>query len=838
LAKTDPAPPDVAPAGTSAPLWESGWAAPVLGVILAVIIWTAIGLFVREDFEHHSEAALRDITNVDRTLEAQVAGRLDAIDATLRDAQHFYAQDPAGFTLGPWTGIGRDPDRVSAVFVGPDGFARMGPDGALPTPVDLRARPGVAAQMADPAADRLWISAPTIGPVSGRAIIAFSRPLHDAAGRFGGVILISVDTDSFSRLFRALDLPNSAVALFGLDGIVRAHAPETGRFIGTEVPDTFLAPFRAGETQIVGRGGSPLDGFDRFNIMRRLPGYNLILSVSMSVDEALADPRISGVSLVAMGTLLSALITAVCIAIGHNRRTRRRTTAALEGAFANVGHGIMLIGPDRRIAVANRRVSELLDLPPGLAVPGRPIADLVAWQEKSGEFGDGPALVTYEQSQRAEPGQSGRVFERTRPNGTALQVRVDPLPGGGQVRSFTDVTEARRAAAMIVAARDRAEAAEAALAAALANVQHGVVLVSADNRVLLINDTASDLLGLPPQLARPGVNAEDILRFQLARGDLNDAPEMARRALAMLEQHAFGPGDAHPVEVYQRPTHDGRFVEVRITLLPDGRIIRTYTDVTAQHTALRAEADARHAAEAALRSRTEFLAVVTHELRTPLNGIIGLTGLLLAGNLPPQQESDLRMIEEAGTHLLAIVTDILQVAQLEHGRLTLREQRFDAREMLHSTASPMVGRAEAKGLDFTLHIDEALPATLLGDEERLRQVLLKLIDNAVKFTEAGDIDVHVTVLAQDPTGCRLAIIITDTGIGISPEAMDRLFRPFVQADASYGRRFGGLGLGLAICRMLLETMGGSITAESQPGTGSTFRIELSLPAAYQPPASA
>jgi signal transduction histidine kinase len=454
----------------------------------------------------------------------------------------------------------------------------------------------------------------------------------------------------------------------------------------------------------------------------------------------------------------------------------------------------MLIGRDLRVLIANRRFSEMLDLPPDLVSPGCPLADIVAWQVQAGEFGDGPVPSANRQSLAPAAAAAIHVYDRVRPNGVILRIRTDPLPDGGYVRSFTDVTESSRAAAAIAAARDAAEAAQAALAAALLNVQHGVMLTGADNRLLLINARAIDLLGLPLELSTPGTKGEDILRFQIARGDLGDVEQTTLAALASFEQQRSVSDHAVPVEVYQRTTYDGRFVEIRVTLLPDQRTLRTYTDITAHRTALRAEADARRAAEAALRSRTEFLAVVSHELRTPLNGIIGINGLLLSASPTPAQVSDLRLVEEAGKQLLAIVDDILRVTQLERGRLVLHEQRFDPRALLRGTAALMLPRAEAKGLHLDLRIDAALPLYVIGDEERLRETLLKLLGNAVKFTETGSITVSADIIAQDTAGCRIAISVADTGIGMLPETMARLFQPFVQADSSNQRRFGGLGL--------------------------------------------
>jgi signal transduction histidine kinase len=276
-------------------------------------------------------------------------------------------------------------------------------------------------------------------------------------------------------------------------------------------------------------------------------------------------------------------------------------------------------------------------------------------------------------------------------------------------------------------------------------------------------------------------------------------------------------------------------VAIRTAILPDLRVLRTFTDVSVQHAA-RAERDrARQAAEHAIRSRLEFIGVVSHELRTPLNAILGFTGLLLTQEPTPNQAHDLRLVEAAGQQLLAMVEDILDVAQIERGELILHEQRFDPRLTLRAAAGAVATRAEAKGLSFALVLEEGVPNAAVGDAARLRQVVLKLLDNAVKFTAEGTITLRAALLREDAAGWRLGIAVTDTGIGIAEADMAALFDPLVQVDGSATRAFGGAGLGLAVCRLLLEAMGGTIAVESAPGAGSTFRCEVPL---RRPPADA
>jgi len=241
----------------------------------------------------------------------------------------------------------------------------------------------------------------------------------------------------------------------------------------------------------------------------------------------------------------------------------------------------------------------------------------------------------------------------------------------------------------------------------------------------------------------------------------------------------------------------------------------------------RAAAEAgRAAAEAGDRAKSEFLATIGHELRTPLNGILGMTRLLLAGRLEDEQRAQAETVRESGEALLTLINDLLDYSRLEAGRVELEQIAFDPQEIVKGVVVLLAPRAFAKRISVAFHVSPRVPTQLVGDPARLRQVLLNLVGNAVKFTEAGSIG----VAADRDEGGRLLIEVSDTGIGIAPQVRDRLFDRFSQADASISRRYGGSGLGLAICRRLVEIMGGDISVESEVGVGSQFRVRLPMKA--------
>ncbi len=393
-----------------------------------------------------------------------------------------------------------------------------------------------------------------------------------------------------------------------------------------------------------------------------------------------------------------------------------------------------------------------------------------------------------------------------------------------------DLALLAQASALVSVAVDRSRAESAVRQseerhrAVVAALSEGVMMIEDDGRFSTVNDSAVRILGLTPEEVRAR-RLDGALRQLIHGGGPVDQPadfvvgQVFRTGRPVLEvtlgMRRPG-GDVVWLVVNAVPAEFTSAGKAR-------RVVVSFTDVSAEKEAQSELIRAKEAAESANRAKTEFLAMMSHEIRTPLNGVIGFTDLLLDGSLPPGQHRFAETIKQSGESLLTIINDILDFSKIEAGRLELLHEPFRIEDIVAEVAELMSARADEKGIELTMMFGAGVPEEIIGDPSRVRQVLMNLVGNAVKFTAEG----HVAIEVERIDG-TLRIAVTDSGPGISDDKRSLLFQRFSQIESAATRSQGGTGLGLAISKQLIELMGGQVGLESTPDVGSTFWATLPL----------
>jgi len=346
----------------------------------------------------------------------------------------------------------------------------------------------------------------------------------------------------------------------------------------------------------------------------------------------------------------------------------------------------------------------------------------------------------------------------------------------------------------------------------------------ADHRLVLVNPRWTELYQVADRQA-VGLDASTVYAD----------PANLGRLVELVTRNGFVTG----FECRMR-TRDGRdfwamLSAAEIEMDGETAVIVSSTDISRHKEEEAALAEAKRMAEDANQAKSLFLATMSHEIRTPMNGVLTMAHLLEDMKLPPEQHEMTRVIRDSATSLLTIINDILDFSKIEAGRLPLEVMEASPVDLVEDVAELLAPRAREKGISLITHIDPDLPARVLGDPVRLRQIVTNLVGNAIKFTDSGY--VRMSVESADPHARPLALTLSviDTGIGLDANQKARLFEPFMQADATISRRYGGTGLGLSICRRLVELMAGEIAVETMPGRGSTFRVTVPLDVAVSAP---
>lgn len=493
-------------------------------------------------------------------------------------------------------------------------------------------------------------------------------------------------------------------------------------------------------------------------------------------------------------------------ALRESEERHRAYGEFLEATVKHMPQGVCLFDSGLNLVVANDGFFRLTQIPSDFNVTGINFREFMLYNARRGEYGPGDPEELADQRVALALKMEPHAFDRTRPDGTVIEVRGNPIPGRGFISTFTDITARARAEESL---REAATMARAMLDAP------GLIVL-----LLGLDGTVYDL------------NEEAAAGFGRAKKEMVGANIFTLMPTAAAERR-FAYAQRTVLEgrsVHFEDERDGRWFETTMTPYPsdqDGlsRVMVIAHDVTHRHQAEQRLREAMALAEAANRTKTDFLAAMSHELRTPLNAILGFSEIIgqeMFGPIGERYRQYGRDINEAGSHLLAMINDILDISRIEIGAFTLCIDTVDPREMASSCLRLVAGRADAGEVRLSDAVPDDLPL-LSVDSRRTKQVLINLLGNAVKFTPAGG---TVTLSAERCSDGGVIFRVADTGIGMSGTDIQVALSPFGQVDTGLDRKFEGAGLGLPLAKSLVELHGGRLEICSNPGRGTTVSVRL------------
>jgi PAS domain S-box-containing protein len=502
------------------------------------------------------------------------------------------------------------------------------------------------------------------------------------------------------------------------------------------------------------------------------------------------------------------------------RRAADESEARMRAVLDHAAEGIVTVDADGKIQSFNTAAVRMFGWAPD-EVRGTSLARLLP----SGATGRHDRTIARCLA-RAVTRQRGRGFEVVgrRRNGSTfpLGLALSQVATGEQ-RVFIGIVRD-------LSEQKRAETDRGLLASIIEHTDDFVGLASMDGRVVFVNPAGRRLVGLGPTAPVGELMIEDLVHP-------DDRPRFHEVIVPAVLRDGRWQGELHGRDL---PTGEPIPSALNLFLVhhaqsarPTGfaavcRDLREHKRVEAENRRAQELTIAKELAEAATRAKSEFLATMSHEIRTPLNGVVGMTALLLDTRLTDEQRDYAESLRTCSASLLGVIDDILDFSKMEAGKLEIEAIDFDLRVIVEEAVELFAERALSKGVELVAAIEPATPSALRGDPNRLRQILVNLISNALKFTERGEVVVRAAAVGDAPTHAVLHLEVADTGIGIPPEQQAMIFESFSQSDVTTARRYGGSGLGLAIVKRLGELMGGQIVVDSEPGVGSTFSLVLRL----------
>ena len=704
----------------------------------------------------------------------------------------------------------------------------------------------------DTTQDRLFISKPLLGRISKQWSIQFSRPIR-RQGQLLGVVVLSLSPEYLHKSLASLTLSaDDAISIVRRSGeyLARNHDQETA--LGKQVNPK--RPYLQANSETTGAFNTVanLDGVERYYQWQHLAEYPLTVvlgfaqkSLLAPVDREISSYRQGAIAGLLILWLVTISLVALLIRLDRQQQREREQSLALRrdqerlrAIYDILPVGISITNPHGQIVDCNPASETLLGISKAehLArncrdkkwIIRRPDDSLMPEEEYASvrALRSGEAVRDVEM-QLVTP--AGKIWLST----SALP--MDHADFGVMI-AYIDISQRKEAELA-------AQKAHQLLHEAVNSISEGFTIYDENDRLVLCNEAYLDFYHTSRDLIVPGASFEEIIRQGAERGQYREAIGHIDEWVAARVQ-AHQSADGRHIE---QALGDGRWLLIIEYRTPSGYIVGNRINITARKQAeselhehrshleglveerTLALSIAKEAAESANRAKSTFLANMSHELRTPMNAVIGLTYILQRSNLDAGQLDKLTKIHDAASHLLKLLNDVLDLSKIDAEHMTLEAVPFRIGSLLANLDSLVGGKILAKGLQFVAEIDPELQQTeYLGDSLRLQQVLLNLVDNAVKFTDSGRITLAARLLEPAASETHIEFSVADSGIGMDNNTLQRIFAPFEQADSSTTRKYGGTGLGLNICQRLVQIMGGRIRVSSTPGAGSRFVFTISL----------
>lgn len=824
-------------------LSPQAWRIVALFILLSVTLAVPVCYNVTTSYQNARQETATDARNLAQLLAAQFGDSIQSADALLGSMAGSVdpnAMQPAQAprhapALARWFELhGRDFSQLRALGYFDAGGNLLYESVPASYPSNISSRKDFQALKSDPGASIVF-SEVTVGPGDPKPEIFIGRAVRDARGGFLGAAMVLYDASGLYRLLSHVD-----VGAHGAAGVRRLDdGSSIARYPGPPVGDSrplVESPMRLailrGQREGTLEAASPVDQVSRLYAYRTIDPYPLFVFAGFAATDYLQAWRRDSSILIAITLLAELAMGFAFMELLRSDRSRRTAERALRDSHDRLSNfiealpeAVILKDGEGRWRTINEPARRLFQVE---RFPWHGRTDLELAERR-------PELRAVHQACAATDEIAWRSSEVTIQN-EGIRDR-DGIERMFEVRKMALFHPDGRRRAMIVIGKDvtdqlRAESLLRKLSLAVEQSPESILITDTDGRIEYANDAVartsgyslSELLGRNPGLLASGRTPSE---------------NFASLKRAMRE------GRTWRGELFNRRKDGTEYVDfAMITPIrqPDGRIshyLSVQEDIT-ERKRLGAELDRhRHHLQELVRERTEqlnealsqaetanraksvFLANMSHEIRTPLNAICGLAHLVELEGVTPSQAEWLRKLDQASTHLLGIIDDVLDLSKIEAGKFTLAEDRIEVAALVGSVASMLADRIRSRGLKLLVQTD-AFPETLVGDSKRLKQALLNYANNAVKFTEQGTICLRALRAGETDDTLSVRFEVQDTGIGIDEEILLRLFAPFEQADSSTTRRYGGSGLGLAITRRLAQLMGGETGVESRAGFGSTF----------------